>query len=137
MRYYNVNTNRRHNQKAQQEMLSENKAATHYQKFLMYNLEEDDVVFLYESKVGIVALGEVGKGEVIIKKCRNDDQHEDGNEYYRNLNNFKILSQPLTFAKIKEITRKYYGCVHAMNCVSDDCGAAIQKFIYDTTNKLL
>ena len=45
MRYYNVNTNMRHNQKAQQEMLSEKKAATHYQKFLMYNLEEDDVVF--------------------------------------------------------------------------------------------
>jgi len=98
--YYNAlfqcqHPNRHHNQKAQQEMLSENKAATHYQKFLMYNLEEDDVVFLYESKVGIVALGEVGKGEVMIKKCRNDDQYEDGNEYYRNLNNFKILRAPL------------------------------------------
>lgn len=98
--FHVLNTNRRHNENDQNQMLSLGIAAAFYDpwKYNIDRIKKGDVVFLYENGIGIVAYG---KGSGITKK---KDRYEDKDEcHYQELTDFIVLQKPLSAAKIKEI----------------------------------
>ncbi len=97
--YHIWNTNINNSLKAHNDML-ENKKFSAYSDPWIYNVERvepNDFIFLYQSGVGIIAFGKANKKMQKI-------QHDGEEEYYRNLNQFKRLTKPLSASTIKEIT---------------------------------
>ncbi len=102
--YYILNTNYSNDEEDHNSMLKENIAAAYFSpwKNKIRNLAKGDIVFLYQSGFGIVALG---KSSGILKKrnYHNDPKHID-EEYYMKLEQFHLLKTPMKAAEIKEIT---------------------------------
>lgn len=101
--FHVLNTNRRHNEDDQEYMLNFGIAAAFYEpwKYNIERIKKGDIVFLYENGVGIVAYG---KGSGVTKK---KDRHEDKDEcHYQELDEFVILDNPLSAARIKEILNR-------------------------------
>lgn len=98
--FHVLNTNRRHDENDQEQMLSLGIAAAFYNpwKNNIDRIQEGDIVFLYENGVGIIAYG---KGTGVTKK---KDRYGDKDEcHYQELTDFTILDKPLPAAKIKKI----------------------------------
>lgn len=102
--YYILNTNCSNDEEDHKNMIKEHIAAAYFSpwKNKITNLSKNDVVFLYQSKVGIVA---VGKASGVLKKrnYHNDPKHPE-EEYYMKLTQFHLLNTPMRASQIKEIT---------------------------------
>ncbi|PIW47114.1 MAG: hypothetical protein COW18_09375 [Zetaproteobacteria bacterium CG12_big_fil_rev_8_21_14_0_65_54_13] len=98
--FHVLNTNRRHNENDQEQMISLGIAAAFYDpwKYNINRIKEGDVVFLYENGVGIVAYG---KGTGTTKKKVRDGNKDEC--HYQELTDFTVLEKALTAAKIKMI----------------------------------
>lgn len=129
--YYILNTNISNSQQDHNDMLSNKKAAAYFEpwKFKIERLAKGDVVFLYQSGVGIVALGEAD-GKLMKAPYQGDAQQPD-EEYFMKLRHFERVSRPLTAAEIKEITRINHVFMSTMFGLDADSGTAIRKFIHD------
>jgi len=96
--YYILNTNYRNAPEDHEDMLSRKKAAAYFApwKHKIERLSKGDVVFLYQSGVGIVAVG-TASGQ--LKKCSYQDnpQYAD-EEYSMSLRQFKQLKHPKSAA---------------------------------------
>lgn len=119
--YYILNTNYRNSVDDHNDMLAHKKAAAYYDpwKYKIERLSRGDVVFLYQSGVGIVAFGETTDR---LYKC---DYHGDNTlhdeEYYKKLTNFRLLDKPLSAAEIKSLTGNNYvfmGTLFGLDAVS-------------------
>jgi len=66
----------------------------------MYQIQKNDIVFLYESKAGIIACGQADGN--------NCDTYNSLNELtrYQKLNNFILLEKPLTSQEINKILNR-------------------------------
>jgi hypothetical protein len=125
--YYILNTNIKNNQLSHQDMLANAKAAAYYDpwKFKIERLNKGDTVFLYQSGIGIVALGETdGKVRKGVWEGTPDE------EYSTKLNKFQILSRPLTASEIKSITGIDYVFMSVMFGLDADSGKKIKKFLH-------
>jgi hypothetical protein len=112
-------------------MLAHGKAAAYFDpwKFKIERLAKGDVVFLYQSGVGIVAFGEAD-GKLVKTSYQGNPAHPD-EEYSMKLQRFKPVSPPLTAAEIKRITGVNHVFMSTMFGVDADSGKTIMKFIHD------
>ena len=112
-------------------MLSKGKAAIYFDpgKFKIERLAKGDIVFLYQSGVGVVALGEAD-GKVVKAPYHGKTEHMD-EEYFMKLQRFQHILPPLTAAEIKKITGINYVFMSTMFGLDADSGKAIKKFIHD------
>jgi len=127
--YYILNTNISNNQDDHDDMLKNGKAAAYLApwKFKIARLAKGDVIFLYQSGTGIVALGEAdGK---LVKRPYNGVPDE---EYCMKLQRFQKVNPPLTAAEIKKISGVNYVFMGTMFGLDAESGKAIRKAIHDS-----
>ncbi len=123
---YILNTNKKSNEKYTEEMLSEHKAAAYYPGWRekIQKLQKGDIVFLYESGVGIRAYGKAD-GILNTKDC---DGYKDY-EYNMNLNNFKILDKAISASEIRETIKHGLNFRQTLFSISEEDAEAIKKYI--------
>jgi hypothetical protein len=129
--YYVLNTNIRNDQRDHEDMLRNGKAAAYYDpwKFKIERLAKGDVVFLYQSGTGIVALGEAnGK---LQKAAYHGNTEQAGEEYFMKLQRFQRVAPPLTAAEIKELTGVNYVFRSTMFGLDAESGKKIRKSLHD------
>jgi len=129
--YYILNTNAANSQEDHDDMLRNAKAAAYSDpwKFQIERLGKGDVVFLFQSRVGIVALGEAT--EKLHKRRSHWSPEDPEGEYYKKLQQFRLVSPPLTAAEIKKITGINYRFMRTMFGLDAESGKAIRKYLHD------
>lgn len=125
--YYILNTNIRNSQADHDAMLSEKKAAAFYSppKFNIEKLKKGDIIFLYESGVGIVAAGSADGR--LQKRNYHDEPEEVDEEYFMKLNKFHPLTRPISAPEIREITGINYRFLQTMFGVDSDNGRRLYQ----------
>ena len=124
---YILNTNINNSQDDHDSMLREKKAAAFYSppKFNIEKLNKGDIIFLYESGVGIIAVGTAdGK---LRKRNYHDDPKEVDEEYFMKLKKFHLLTRPISASEIKEITGIKHIFRPTMFGVDRESGLSLQK----------
>lgn len=127
--YCILNTNFSNNPKSHEDMLANAKAAAYYDpwKYKIARLAKGDVVFLYQSGVGIVALGDAdGK---LVKCSYLGDPEEADEEYFMKLRRFQRLTNPLSAAEIKRITGNNYSFRGTMFELDAESGKKLKNFL--------
>ncbi|GGI19152.1 hypothetical protein [Oxalicibacterium faecigallinarum] len=129
--YYILNTNISNTQEDHDDMVANGKAAAYFDpwKFKIERLVRGDVVFLYQSGVGIVGVGEAD-GQLQKQAYQGDPKHKD-EEYFMMLNRFERVSPPLTAAEIKSITGINHRFMSTMFGLDAESGKAVRKFLYE------
>ncbi len=134
--YYILNTNFQNGTDTidHDDMLTNAKAAAYYSpwKFKIKRLQKGDFVFLYQSGIGVVALGKADGRLQTAPYHGNPDDGEGGEaEYYMNLRNFEKVYPPLRAAEIREITgfRYYYGTT--MFGIDEDSGQELICYLQE------
>lgn len=119
---YVLNTDYKDNPHHHNEMMREEKAAVYGNNWSgnIERLQKGDVVYLYQSGVGIVAYGKAS-GEV--------EKREKEEEYCMKLNQFKHLKTPLTASKMKEVANQGFYFSRTMYPVSDECSELFMEEI--------
>ncbi len=125
--YYILNTNIRNSNKDHDSMLSEKIAAAYFAppKHKIESLSKSDIIFLYQSGFGIVAVGKA-TDKLNIRPYQGNPQHPD-EEYYRKLNQFHRLEMAITAAEIKNITGINYRFMSTMFGLDADSGKSLYK----------
>jgi ribosomal protein L39E len=102
--YYIVNTNIANDPIDDRYMIENKRAAAFFSpwKRKIERLSKGDIVFLYRSGAGIVAVGKAN-GKLEKRDYQGDPTHKD-EEYSMGLINFHEIVPPLTASEIKEIT---------------------------------
>ncbi len=118
--YYILNTNYNNDPKDHEDMLNNKKAAAYFEpwKFKMERLSKGDAVFLYQSKVGIIAYGNAS--DKLTKASYQGKKEYEYEEYSRKLNNFRILKEPISASEVKEITGTNYIFMQTMFGIDQD-----------------
>lgn len=129
--YYVLNTNISNSEHDHNDMLANSKAAAYFDpwKFKIERLAKGDVVFLYQSGVGIVAYG-TADGKLVKALYQGKTEHAD-EEYSMKLHHFQKVSPPLSAAEIKKITGINHRFMSTMFGLDGDSGKAVKKFIHD------
>lgn len=122
--YHLFNTNKRYNSSDGVRMLKEQIVSAFYKpwKFEINKINKDDIVFLYENGVGIIAYGKAS-GQLIVTD-RDGDKDE---MHYQKLNDFIILEKPIKASKIKEILNTQLVFMRTRTYLSD--GELVLNFI--------
>ncbi len=122
MAYYVLNTNKSNSEEDDKYMLQEQKAAAFFTpwKQNIEKFQKGDVVFLYRSGEGIIAVG-TASGEVVKRDYQNNSEHPE-EEYCQYLADFKHIGQPLNATKIKAITGTNHVFHKVMFSLDDDAG---------------
>lgn len=126
-----LNTNIRNSQEDHEDMLCNAKAAAYFDpwKFKIQRLARGDVIFLYQSSAGIVALGEAD-GKLQRAAYHGNPEHAD-EEYFMKFQRFQRVSPPLTAAEIKKLTGVDHVFMSTMFGLDAESGKAIRKFLHD------
>ena len=129
--YYFLNTNSSNDLTDHDDMLKNSKAAAFFDpwKYKIERLAKGDVIYLYQSKVGIVAIGKAD-GKLVKAPYHSDPQHPD-EEYYMKLLDFQKVTPPMTAAEVKRVTGVDYRFMQTMFGVDLEAGKAISKFMVD------
>jgi len=129
--YYILNTNARNDVNDHTDMLANGKAAAYFDpwKFKIERLKKGDVIFLYQSGVGIVAVGEAD-GKLQKKPYHDKPEHMD-EEYFMKLRHFQQVSPPLRAAEIKRVTEIDHRFMSTMFGLDADSGKALRQHIHD------
>lgn len=124
--YYLLNTNYNNSQIDHNDMLKNKKCAAYFDpwKYNIQKLNKSDVIFLYQSGVGIVAFGETD-GKLLMCDYQNNPNNKD-EEYYMKLNDFHILKTPLQAFEMKNITGINYCFMQTMFAIDDENGRRIR-----------
>ena len=115
-------------------MIDKQKAAAFYSpwKFKIERLSKNDIVFLYQSGVGIVAYGEAsGKLE---KHSHQDKPENKDEEYSMKLNKFKKITPALSASEIKKITGVNHVFMGTMFGLDFENGKKIKEFLDNRSN---
>lgn len=125
--YQILNTNIRNSLDDHESMLNEKIAAAYFSpwKHKIENLSKGDIVFLYHSGVGIVAVGKAS-GKLQIRNYHKDQKHVD-EEYLMKLNQFHLLDSPMSASEIKDITGVNHRFMSTMFGVDADSGKKLFK----------
>lgn len=122
---YVLNTNKQAGSHYTQEMLDGHKAAAYYPGWRekIQKFQKGDLVFLYESGVGIRAYG-YANGVLNKKAC---DGYADY-EYNMYLENFTELSNPISASQMKEVTNSSFNFRQTMFSISEEAAKEILKY---------
>lgn len=114
--FHLLNTNRRHNINDSGVMLNEGIAAAFYHpwKRNIDRIMENDVVFLYDNGVGIVAYGKASGNT--LKRDYDGDADET---HYQKLKDFTVLKTPLKAKEIKKILGREVVFLKTMTSLPD------------------
>ncbi|MEE4378814.1 MAG: hypothetical protein V2J55_15075, partial [Candidatus Competibacteraceae bacterium] len=131
--YYILNTNISNSQEDHDDILTNGKAAAYFDpwKFKIERLVKSDVVFLYQSGIGIVAVGEAD-GNLRKAPYHGKPEHAD-EEYFMRLHSFQRVSPPLTAAEIKNITGINHVFMSTMFGLDAESGKAVRKFLHENS----
>ncbi len=129
--YYILNTNISNDKADHDDMLNNAKAAAYFDpwKNKIARLAKGDVVFLYQSAIGIVALGEAD-GKLVRGPYHGNSAHPD-EEYHMKLLKFQRVNPPMTAAEVKRVTGVNYVFMQTMFGLDADGGKAVRKFMSD------
>ena len=121
---YVLNTNMKSDPKYTDEMITEQKAAAYWPGWRekIQKFQKGDTVFLYKSGTGIIAYG---KADGKLVKCENEGYADY--EYNMHLDDFHILSNPISAAKMKEITECGYNFRQTLFAISEDASKKLIK----------
>jgi len=121
--YYIVNTNFGNNAKDHESMLREQCASAFYSpsKDKIGRIEKNAVVFLYQSGVGLVALG-VATGEL---QKRPYEGHTD-EDYTMPLSKFEILTDPMPPREIKQLCDVKYAFRGTLFSIDAEAGRKLE-----------
>ncbi len=124
--YFILNTNYTNDPSCQTDMLKENKAAAYYApwKNKIKSIQPKDKVFLYQSGVGIVAKG-IAKGKFKTKEYKGQKDEE----FYMELDQFKILNNPISAAEIKILTGNNFIFRQTMFSIDELSGGTLWNYI--------
>jgi hypothetical protein len=114
--FHLLNTNKRHDERDGQRMCNEGIASAFYGdwKKEIDKIKKNDVVFLYENGVGIIAFG-VADGKVKI-----EDKNGDKNEmHYQKLSSFIKLKEPYKASKIKNTLNRNFVFLKTKTVIHD------------------
>jgi hypothetical protein len=131
--YYILNTNISNNREDHDDMLNNHKAAAYFDpwKFKIERLAKGDFIFLYQTGIGIVALGEAD-GKLLRTPYHGKPENPD-EEYSMKLQQFQTVAPPLSAAEIKKITGVNHRFMGTMFGLDVESGKAIRKVIHDRT----
>jgi hypothetical protein len=133
--YFILNTNygRRHSD--HDDMLSNAKAAAYFKpwKYKIERLKRGDVVFLYQSGVGVVAVGEAD-GKLVKAAYLGNPECAD-EEYFMKLRNFERVDRPVTAAEIKELSGVNYVFMGTMFGLAEESGKKLRQLITQRKQK--
>jgi len=126
--YYILNTNYSNNPDDDKNMLEERKAAAYSDpwKYKIERLVRGDVVFLYRSGTGIVAVGEA-TGELKKGPHKGDPNPDD--EYSMKLGHFQLVKPAVSAAKIKEVTAVNHRFLGTMFGIDAEAGRKLYKYV--------
>jgi hypothetical protein len=129
--YYILNTNISNDQTDHDDMLTNHKAAAYFDpwKYKIERLAKGDIVYLYQSRVGIVAFGKAD-GKLVKAPYQGNPAHPD-EEYYMKLLDFQNVKPPMAAADIKRVTGVDYVFMQTMFGLDETGGKAIRKFMVD------
>lgn len=115
------------------EMLVQQKAATYGKnKMEIDKPEENDIVFLYQNKVGIIAVGKITGGTKEKDYLPPDGDHNNAGECYRALRDFTTFKEPFPYNDpqlIKE-TGKELGIRKTLSHLSEATTIVILKHLW-------
>jgi hypothetical protein len=133
--YYILNTNYKNDHVDHDDMLLNKKAAAYFEpwKYKIARLSKGDIVFLYQSGVGIVAFGEAS-GKLEKHPFHGEAKHAD-EEYCMQLKNFINIMPALTAAEIKRITTVDYVFMGTMFGVDFENGKKIKDCLLTRIKK--
>lgn len=125
--YYILNTNISNDEEDHKSMLKEKIAAAYFSpwKHKIENLSKGDIVFLYQSGAGIVAVGKAS-GKLKMRNYHSDPKHID-EEYYMKLNQFHMLKAPISASEIKGVTGINHRFMSTMFGIDADNGKKLYK----------
>jgi hypothetical protein len=129
--YYILNTNLSNAQQDHDDMMANGKAAAYFDpwKFKIERLARGDVVFLYQSGLGVVGVGEAD-GNLRKAAYQGKPEHEN-EEYFMLLMRFQRVSPPLSAAEIKGITGINHRFLSTMFGLDAESGKAVRKFLHE------
>ncbi|WP_297575012.1 hypothetical protein [uncultured Deefgea sp.] len=129
--YYILNTNIGNSVQDHELMLKDGKASAFFDpwKYKIERLAKGDVVFLYQSGVGIVAVGEADG--TLLKAPYQGNEDDPDEDYSMKLNRFQDVDPPLSASEIKKITGVNHVFMHTMFGLDADSGKAVRKFIVE------
>ena len=113
--------------KDHESMLKEKIAAAYFSpwKNKIKSLSKGDVVFLYQSGAGIVAVGKAS-GKLQIRNYHNNPKNVD-EEYFMKLNQFHLLQTPMSASEVKSVTGVNHRFMSTMFGVDSESGKALYK----------
>ena len=133
--YYIVNTNYRNDVKDHKMMLEEQVAAAFFTpwKEKIARISKGDVVFLYQSGVGIVAVG-VANGKLQRRTYQGNPDHAD-EDFSMPLTKFELVESPLTPSEIKETCGVNYRFMSTLFSIDAEAGRKLETVIRSRKKK--
>ncbi|MCY4313574.1 MAG: hypothetical protein OXD44_07775 [Gammaproteobacteria bacterium] len=130
-KFFILNTNYNNDPTDHDDMIKHGKASAYFDpwKHKIDQLNKNDIVFLYQSGVGIVAMGNAS-GRVERARYHGNTDHED-EEHFMTLNKFRKIDPPLDAAKIKEATGTNHVFMRTLFSIDKKSGEAICKKLDD------
>jgi hypothetical protein len=133
--YYIVNTNCRNDTQDHDIMLKEHVAAAFFTpwKEKIARISKGDVVFLYQSGVGIVAVG-VANGK-LKKRPYQENPDYLGEDFSMPLTKFQLIEDPITAAEIKQVCGVNYRFMSTLFSIDEEAGRKLDAIIRSKSKK--
>ena len=133
--FYILNTNFRNSTNDHDDMLAHKKAAAYFTpwKYKIERLSKGDIVFMYQSGVGIVAVG-VASGKLEKRAYQGKPEYQE-EEYAMKLYQFRRVDKPITAAEIKGVTEVDYRFMSTMFAIDAESGRKLYRYIVQKSNK--
>ena len=128
-KYFILNTNYGNNPADHDEMLQHPKAAAYFWpwKHKIEQLSQGDMVFLYQSGVGIVGCG-YASGRLEKAPYQGNPEHAD-EEYFMVLTRFQLVDPPMSASEIKTISGRNYPFRGTMFSIDEESAMALRDAI--------
>lgn len=114
--FHILNTNKRNDENDQVMMMERKIAAAFYDpwKKNIDRIKKNDIVFLYENGIGIIAYGKGSGNRMSEAKYGDPDEC-----YYQELNDFKVLKTPIPAREVKKILGRNVVFLRTMSSMPD------------------
>jgi hypothetical protein len=133
--FYILNTNYRNDPKDHEMMIKEKRAAAFFSpwKEKIERISKGDVVFLYQSGVGIVALG-VASGKVDKRPYQENPENQD-EDFSTRLLKFELVDPPMQAAEIKEACGVNYRFMSTLFSIDAEAGRKLETMLRSRKKK--
>lgn len=131
--FFILNTNYANDPADHADMVGQKKAAAYFNpwKHKIDRLNKGDTVFLYQSSVGIVAMGRAS-GKLETAPYQGDPNDAD-EEHFMTLEAFRKIDPPLSASEIKTITKRKFVFMRNLFSVDEESGDLLCKHINNRT----